>query len=623
VRVAAAARVVRSLPDRPEAVRPVARALTARLSPLRKLERLRQLQHQLEKSRGLDALIERREQRVKVDCPRCHVRLPRMAMVVHLWQAHGLLMEHGKVRSPRRTMEELKAAHAATRDTTVLDRTSLLADPPALRAWAAASEPAPDDVAVLGAAAEEHGAGLCPGCLAEVPAAVPPLPPPLTLSGGRLTGDGYVVEVGGAEWFRTLTVATPTQTLRSGPDGNLSLGPRGVATLSAAAVLLLAVAHGLFLRHPLVSHIPAVLWLTIIAGIVYAVVWAARKPLPNPADRAVDAAWSVLARRLVKGETGLQWLTRLCRASVGWGSPVARARVLKQATELAAAGDTDAHRQLLAAASVLQVEDGSRLGRDRVEGIAALAGAGFRGERPVSHAEYVAEFFLNGDSARDPGDLARFRTLLTAAAFDAGLTPRHLLDLWDVAPSLRRAMAPEPLYRLGLLHAVWQMRPGRRWERVDWADPVFDLCRVAPNLSGRLLRDFPDLLLAHRPEGDVEDQLGPVLICARGVVVGGQVVSDPDAEVDVVKGTRFGGGFELVFGPHRLRLTKRPAGDFTGTLREWLRFRARILLPQLDNYLAAGSKAVAARMLAPFERRCPNCGAASAVAVGKMGVAVG
>lgn len=621
VRILAAARALRSLPDKVEAVEPIARALTRGLSPLRRLERLRQLQHQTEKSRGLDLLIERREKRVKMDCPRCGVRLPRVGMIRHLWNSHGLMLEHGKIRSPHRTVEELHTEHAASHDTTVLDRASLLSDPPALRAWVAAADTPAEDVATLLGAAADHRAGLCPGCFAELPAPLPPLPPPLTLAGGRLAGDGFLVEVGGASWFRTLTVASPTRIFRSGPDGRGALGRRGAATLAAAAVLLAAVAHGLFLRHPAVSHLPAVLVLALIAAVVYAVVWYTRKPLPNPADRAVDAAWTILARRLVKANQAAEWLTRLCRVSPGRGDPVARAGVLKQVTDRAAEGGTEADVQLLAAAGVLQVEDAARHGRDRVAGIAGVAAAGFRGDQPIGYAEYAAGCFLDLAPAPEPGDLARLRTLLLAAAFDAGLNPRNLIDLWAVAPALRRAMAVEPLHRLGLLHGVWTMRPARRWEQVAPAESVFDLCRTSPNISGRLLRDFPDLLLYHRPDPDTFDQLGPVLVCARGVVVGGQMVADPDADVKVVKGGR-PGGYELVFGRHRLRLVHRPAGDFAGTVREWLRFRAWALLPLLDNYLAPGSRAVAARVLGPFERRCDHCAAVAAVAVGTVGTPV-
>src|SRR4051794_10962291 len=73
VRISAAARALRLVPDRERPVRRIARALTTGLSPSRALDRLRQLQHQIEKCEVLDALIDRRERRVKLACPRCRI----------------------------------------------------------------------------------------------------------------------------------------------------------------------------------------------------------------------------------------------------------------------------------------------------------------------------------------------------------------------------------------------------------------------------------------------------------------------------------------------------------------------------------------------------------------------
>lgn len=617
VRVHAAARALTSLPDRPQAVMSIARPLTAGLSPLRRLERLRQLQHQVEQSKSLDAILERRELRLKMDCPRCGQRFPREAMVRHLWHEHGLMLEHGKVRSPRRTVEELTAEHAATRDTTVLDRTSLLADPTALRSWVAVSDPAAEDVEPLLAVAAEHRAGLCSGCFAELAPAVSPLPPPLALAPGRIAGDGYTVEIGGADWFRTLTISTPNRVLQSRPDGRRALGTRGLATFAATMLLLLAILVAVFAAKAWASPV-VISRLVLVSAVGYGLVWFVRKSPSSPTERAVDAAWTVLARRLVNGNHTSVWLARLCRTSVGHGDPIARAGVLHDTLVRATAGDADVDVQLLAAANVLQIEDESRHGRDRVAGIAELAAAGFRGEEPIEYAEYVAECFFNREREPPPGDQSRFRVLLLGAAFEAGLKPRDLIDLWAVAPNLRRAMVVDPLHRLGMLQGVWTMRPAR-WERIARADSVYDLCRIAPHGSGRILTEFPDLLLCHSPDPDTEAQLGPVLICARGIVVGGRMLADPDANVRIEKAGRFGGGFELIFGPHRLALERKPVGDFAEMVKEWLRFRAWALLPLLDNYLAPGSSEVAARVLRPFQRRCPQCGTVSAIAVASVG----
>jgi hypothetical protein len=442
------------------------------------------------------------------------------------------------------------------------------------------------------------------------------LPPPLARASGRISGDGYTVEINGADWFRMVTVSTPNRVLQAGPDGRRAFGNRGLATLAAAAILSIAMLLAVFGSKDWAA--PRIIArLVLVSAGVYGLVRYLRKPPPSSTERAVDAAWDVLARKMVKGNHTSAWLTRLCRASIGHGDAIARAGVLHDTLVQATAGETDADVQLLAAANVLQVDDGSRHGRDRVAGLAALAAAGFRGAEPIEYAEYVAECLLNGDHQPDTGERARFRTLLLAAAFEAGLKPRDLIDLWNVAPNLRHAMIVEPLHRLALLQGIWTMRPARRWEHIAPAESVYDLCRTSPHVSGRILADYPDLLLYHRPDPDTERQLGPLLVCTRGVAIGGRILADPDTEVRIVKAPR--GGFELIFGAYRMALEHKPARDFADTIREWLRFRAWALLPLLDNYLSPGSPEIAKRVLKSFQRRCPKCGTTSAIMVGKVG----
>lgn len=619
VRVAAAARLIRAVPDRIATVRPITRAVSAGLPPIRGLERLRQLQHEVEHSKALDRLIDRRELRVKMDCPRCGVRLPRVDMVKHLWHDHGLWLEAGKVRSPQRAAEELQAEFAGGRSPDPIDRAALLAGPAGLRGWLANADTPAEDLAPFRAAAEGHRAGLCPGCLAELPAPVPPLPPPLDRADDRLAGDGFTVRVGGGAWVRTLTVSAPDRVLRFGFDRPLRLGPRGAGTLAALPVLVIGLAVAAWVRPSVLQPFLVASWAVALAAVVYAAVRLTRRPLPPADARAVDAAWAILGRRLADTGRGTRFLIRLGRTSLGRGDPGARSAVLGRVAERAAAAtaESDEALQLLAVAKVLQVEDESRIGRDRAAGIAALVAEAFAGERPADFAEHVAAAFLDRDPPPEPAELARLRVLLIGAAFDALLRPRDLLTLWAVAPNLRRAMVVEPAHRLGLLYGLWQIRTVRSWERIAPAETVFELARIAPNLSGRVLRDFPDVLLHDRPDPAAGDELGPVLVCARGVVVGGRLASDPDTTVELARGGR-----ELTFGPHRLRLTRRPSEGFVASVRGWLRFRANVLLPFIDGYLEPGPRDVAERVLGPFSRKCRRCGTVSAVGVGRVGAAI-
>jgi hypothetical protein len=204
--------------------------------------------------------------------------------------------------------------------------------------------------------------------------------------------------------------------------------------------------------------------------------------------------------------------------------------------------------------------------------------------------------------------------LLLGAAFDAGLVPRDLLDIWAGAPNLARAMAIEPSHRLGFLHGVWRARAERPWETVAPAETVFDLARTAPPTAMRVLAQFPDLLLFHRPAPIVETTIGPVLVCSRGVSVAGHLVADPDAKIELEDN-----GHELIFGRHRIEVARPLPADLTVLLTKWLRFRAEVLVPFIDGYLAPGSSTVARRAIGPFCRRCFTCGTVSAVASGAIG----
>jgi predicted RNA-binding Zn-ribbon protein involved in translation (DUF1610 family) len=604
LRIQAAARALASLPDTRESVRIIAKPLTAGLSPLRRLERLRQLQHQLETHVSLDALIERREARLKMDCPRCGRRYPRETMVRHLWHEHGLILEDGKVRSPRRTVRELTDEHAASHDTTVLDRTSLVADEAAIRAWVAASDPPGEDVAPLLAAAEENGCGLCSECFAEREPPVPPLPPPMARSQDRLAADGDTIQIHGRDWFPTLTVSTAAKFIHFGPEG--SIGPRGLATLAAAFLLMIAFAITVFGSREWAAPGVIVRFL-LCAAAVYGLIRALRVSTRRSEDRLVDAAWMHLVPVRLAGNHSSRSLTRVCRSSLGRGDPAERAALVKEVLERAAAeGDL----QLLAAASILQASDRARMGHDHASAVAAPIAEAIRGERSTAFAELAAECYLASEPPPPAPERARIRVLLLEAAFEAGFSPRDLNELWIAAPRLRALMGVEPLHRLALLHGVAKMQPDRGWERIARAESVFELCRSAPNIGGRLLAEFPDLLLCHRPDPDTEAQLGPVLICTRGIAVGGRMLADPQTEVSLEKA---GGRIELVFGPHRFPLERQPIGDLPGVIREWLRFRAWALLPLLDNYLLAGSPAITARVLKPFRTRCPQCGTSATI----------
>ncbi|AWM36145.1 hypothetical protein GobsT_60860 [Gemmata obscuriglobus] len=573
VRYAAAARAIDALPDHPGAVRNVVRALTGRVPPARALRRLRHLQHLTERSGALDALVERRERKVKLTCPRCNTKLPRAEMAKHLWHEHRLELVEGKVYSNAQIAEVLRAEHTATGDPALIDRAAFRTGARQAGVWAAGTA-TPEETVPLCSAARERGVSLCPGCFSDIPPQVPDLPPELTLANGRLAGDGFVA---------TAPVLSP---------------PRVRATLLGAGVMLAGA---------LVIPVARAL---VLSALAYLLGRALFRSKGAPDDLALNAAWRTLARKLTDRRDAARFLTRLCVTSVGRGDPFDRANPLNAL--VARANANRGEGQLLATALALRVGDSARFGRDYPAGLADLIAPVFRGERSADFAEHVLAVYFR--TPRHTGELARLRALLLASAFEAECTPREVLALCDAAPHFARA-ARLSANHVAILYGVWANRTARPWEAVGKARTVFELAADAPSTATRLLAADPGLVLLCHPRG-AEDELGPVRVLAGGVSIGrGEsplTVADPDADVRLVSRRR-----ELVFGERTLRVRSPLPEGLVRELKGWLLFRAEVLAEFPAAFLS-GTMPIPTRLLKPFVARCAACGAECLPAVGAV-----
>ncbi|AMV27767.1 hypothetical protein VT84_25420 [Gemmata sp. SH-PL17] len=570
VRSAAAGRALDALPDTQRAVQRVVRALTGRVSPSRGLARLRHLQRLTERSDALDAIIARRERKIKMSCPRCDVRLSRPEMAKHLWHEHGLMLVKSKTRSRARAVEAIRREHAATGEPNLIDRAGALDGERAVRILAAETATA-DETVLLRTAARERGAGLCPTCLADVVPQVPPPPPALAMANGRLAGDGFVARGG-----------------RVSPA-------RARATLAAGAALI---------AFSLLTPVRVALILSLIAYVLTRVFLGTKT---TPADRAVDAGWRKLAWKLVDRRDSARFLTRLCLTSVGLGDPFERASALSAVIARARGNVTE--RQLLATALALQIDDGGRLGRDRATGIAELLTPVFRGDQPADFAEFVLAVYLR--VPRDPAERGRLRVLILLAAFRAELTARDVLDLCDVAPHVATAVQISPNY-VAMMYGVWVNRTKRPWERVGYARTMFDAVVASPATAGKLLTHEPGLLLMGETDPGAEAELGPILVALGGVSVGGVQTSDPEADVYLESNGRV-----LVFGRYSLRVSGRLSETYPEELQEWLRFRDEVLMSYPTEFLESETPHTS-RLLTPFVTQCQACGTKCLPVVGAV-----
>ncbi len=139
-RIAAAARVLRLLPDRDGPCAGCSRAPHGRAFPQSPPRTAASAAEPGRDVRRARRLYRRARAEVKLACPRCHVRLPRVEMVKHLWHEHGLMLDKGKTRTPEREIAKFQELHATTGDAEPLDRVAALAGIPGLRAWMATDD---------------------------------------------------------------------------------------------------------------------------------------------------------------------------------------------------------------------------------------------------------------------------------------------------------------------------------------------------------------------------------------------------------------------------------------------------------------------------------------------------
>ena len=243
--------------------------------------------------------------------------------------------------------------------------------------------------------------------------------------------------------------------------------------------------------------------------------------------------------------------------------------------------------QLHAAANVLLVEDGSRHGRDRVAGLAALAAVGLAATSRSSTPNMWPNVSGSGSTNRMPATGPASARCSSGPRSRRGSSRAISLNCGPRPRTSACAMSIEPVHRLALLQGIWTMRPTRRWESIAPAESVYDLCRIAPVVSGRILADYPDLFCCFTaPTRIPRPQLWP--------------------SVDLRSWHRY-------WRPHAGRSGCRCAGGERGSLGqrnycsgrtacrsnirrpatcpascEWLRFRTWARLPLLDNYMSPG-----------------------------------
>ena len=491
LKLAVAAKFLEALPDRPEAVGPVLRAVTAGLKKGKALARLIALQSRVETGDALDAAVADAEAKARIKCPVCGKSFSRPALIKHLARKHRTGLDHGKVVPPAAAAEVLISA-VDPNDPSTLDRAFLRS--PALfpkstptdvlQGLASRHYRRSDQYAPLADKAGEAYCGLCPKCYAPVPDPVTELPPPLALSHGRLAGEGYAVSISDGPLGRRVTFDRPGTIRVTVRDGGLPPRTAGVAYALpfalAAVVAAVVMPTGLRLGPGWVA-----VWLAIVAGCVYAATTAFRRKPPDANGRAADLAWAEFAPGIGRSPDAARFLTRLCRTSLSAGEPGDRGKAVWELADhagvLSQKGGTFV--SLFSAAAVLRAVDAGKIGRDVVGELQVLFVAFFRVELPAPTAEHMAALVAD-DVTLTAGERARLTVLVAAAAFDAGLVPADLPGLRRYVPHVV-SLLPDDADDLRTLYAVWGQKPSRPWDRAGECDPIFTLAVRQPGVAAK------------------------------------------------------------------------------------------------------------------------------------------
>jgi hypothetical protein len=621
LQLAATAALLQTMSKEGQPAARVINAFVSRCTKARAVERLRQLEDLIGPSPVVTERCLEIENRIRMSCPRCRVQLQRPEMARHLWSQHQLLLDGRRARQPWRLLKAWLRDYRRNGNGQLLVRCRTLGqylDPQdgLRRVHRLVLALGIEDVEareMLLAEARQRRASLCPRCYALVLLPEESVPRPLNQSHGRLSLDGYCVEVSERGLVPRLRIETPDQVIYDGHEPEHWLTRRAAILLAVGPFVALALFLALVLPQ---WHFPAqgpVIGSLLLALVAYAMIGVRGWNQPRRRDRAVAYAWTRLAPRLHAGHfsewdarfvTGLVLTSQQLRAAQKT-SPFATALAERRArsvehllrlTENAVAGG-ECSLVHLVALKRLEVADQVARGLDPVPAVARAVGRCFAGKPPMSYAQrLLAEW---EGSWWTTANLARLRILLCDRAFEAGREVRDLLEAGRLAPALGDVLQTDRPDALARLRLLWSLRPSRPWDRWSQAATIFELTQNA-EANAALLRRYPDLLLADRQEP-------AVYLCGRGVVFQEILFTNAPKRVEARARREFERvDYEVVIGDQRLPWPGDP-GVRVRQLDRWFRFYFEEFVPQAAETLSwpapPGTRPLRFAEAVP----CPNC----------------
>jgi hypothetical protein len=602
--------------------------LVSGLGKTKSINRLRDFESIAGKHPVIDALCDRLEDRLRMNCPRCSTQLRRPEMIAHLWNEHRLVLDGRRVREPWSMIEEWIEAYLERSDPDLLERSRVLVQRldtdeavhrfyRMLLSHGIADEEARREL--LEEAAEHHAA-CCPWCYELVPVAREVPAARLNLYQGRLSAAGYRVEVSERGLLTSLDIVTPEKRIYRGRELGQLWTARGAMVVFTGPLVFAALICALVLVH---SLIPVLFILLLALTAHFYTSWRWRPRLPAGV-RARNYAWTMLAPRLVGDGYRIEdsaFLAGLALFSCGDGYAPLRESLLldlvKRLENAVAMGLVPPGH--LAALRRLMVEDSAGREADPIPLVVDLLARCFEGRFSLRFADHL----LSGwESAWwTPGNLNRARILLCDRAFEAGFEVRNLLDAGQNAPILGRLLGTDEITNLSALRLLWSLRPTRPWDRCGDPTTAFDL--AADPKQAELLGRIPDLLLWQSEQdwpiaapGVTDPKPAQICFCVRGVLLQEVLFRETPRVVEVNARWRYS---DLVIGDHRFRSTGS-LDMLALRMERWFRYAFSEFLPLLKNVEKWQAPDRLAILRAWGAVSCPDCHRQLLPRVGQVGI---
>lgn len=572
------------------------RAYVAGLGRKRILERLDEVAKEFGNPPAMDMVRAELRTLEKLRCPRCGSLRRRKNMAEHLWNRHQMLLVGHRARTAIQALDERLAAERPGVALVEFHRDLLC-------------KGLHDEEAVshLRREAADRHESLCPHCFAFVPVNEPPALRPAEVAPGRISANRCAVVLSEVAGQPRLHIRSDSAIIFDGADLERS-GSSAAQLRNGIVCVIFALVVAIVL--PVPWHLVAAFILIVAATMCLALVHRQSQNPNDPLARAIDLTWTRLIPTLPPGVA----IARFALASVGRGNPVDRAEPLAKAIidaeQAAALGALSGGT--LALLWWLQFADNGNINT-----MIARVRRCLEGELPLSAAAGLLEQWRHDRPTR--AERARVRALLCEQAFESSLGVWDIVELGRAYPALGEVFRTDDVDGLARLCFVWEQRLIRPWQSCGPAATVFELARNAP-LAVEVMETAADVLLYHPLPALVENQPEQLLLCGRGMIYREALLREPPGDVRIRLCEEWrGGGYEVRFGPHRLRFDQSPAA-VVEKLKSWANFFLGEFLPRSDGVLKYRASERLASLLGPCIGRCPSCAKSVIPLAGQVGI---